>query len=91
MLMKPTAKNKVYKAVYASDTVSLTKTIKYKLEKVLRVEPSIGLVRYRLITENGEGYYAPSSRSDNAVVLTRDVVEAINNGTKAFYAHRKAV
>lgn len=91
MLMKPTAKNKVYKAIYASETIGLTKIIKYKLERVVRVEPCIGLVRYRLITENGEGYYAPSSRSDNAVVLTRDVVEAINNGTKAFYAHRKAV
>lgn len=91
MLMKTTAKNKVYKAIYASDTVSLTKIIKYKLEKVIRVERTVGLVRYRLTTENGEGYYAPSSRSDNAVVLTPDVVEAINNGTKAFYAHRKDV
>lgn len=91
MLMKPTAKNKVYKAIYASDTISLTKIIKYKLEKVTRVERAVGLTRYRLVTENGEGYYAPSSRSDNAVVLTPDVVEAINNGTKVFYAHRKAV
>ncbi len=33
MLMKPTAKNKVYKAIYASDTISLTRIIKHKLEK----------------------------------------------------------
>lgn len=91
MLMKTTAKNKVYKAIYASETIGLTKIIKYKLERVVRVEPTAGLTRYRLITDNGEGYYAPSSRSDNAVVLTPDVVEAINNGTKAFYAHRKDV
>lgn len=91
MLMKPTAKNKVYKAIYASDTVSLTKIIKYKLEKVLRVEPSIGLVRYRLITENGEGYYVPGTDNKLATKLTQDIVEAINNGTVVVYASCKAV
>ncbi|ECE9610503.1 hypothetical protein XI20_23095 [Salmonella enterica subsp. enterica serovar Montevideo] len=89
--MKPTAKNKVYKAIYASDTVSLTKIIKYKLEKVLRVEPSIGLVRYRLITENGEGYYVPGTDNKLATKLTQDIVEAINNGTVVVYASCKAV
>lgn len=91
MLMKPTAKNKVYKAIYASDTVSLTKIIKYKPEKVIRVERTVGLVRYRLITETGEGYYVPGTDNKLATKLTQDIVEAINNGTKAFYAHRKAV
>lgn len=91
MLMKPTAKNKVYKAIYASDAISLTKIIKYKLEKVLRVERTVGLVRYRLVTETGEGYYAPTSESDLAIKLTPDIVEAINNGTQVCYASCKAV
>lgn len=91
MLMKPTAKDKVYKAIYASDAISLTKIIKYKLEKVLRVEPSIGLVRYRLITENGEGYYVPNADNKLATKLIQDIVEAINNGTLVCYASCKAV
>ena len=91
MLMKPTAKNKVYKAIYASDAVSLTKIIKHKLEKVLRVERAVGLVRYRLVTETGEGYYVPSADNKLTTKLTQDVVEAINNGTVVVYASCKAV
>lgn len=91
MLMKPTAKNKVYKAIYTSDTISLTKIIKHKLEKVVRVERTVGLVRYRLITETGEGYYVPGTDNKLATELTRDIVEAINNGTVVVYASCKAV
>lgn len=91
MLMKPTAKNKVYKAIYASDAISLTKIIKYKLEKVLRVERTVGLVRYRLVTETGEGYYVPEADNELATKLTPDIVEAINNGTLVCYASCKAV
>ncbi|HHE2596592.1 TPA: hypothetical protein ACO6UH_000875 [Escherichia coli] len=91
MLMKPTAKDKVYKAIYASDAISLTKIIKYKLEKVIRVERAVGLVRYRLVTETGEGYYVPNTDNKLVTKLTPDVVEAINNGTLVCYASRKAV
>ncbi|EBW7712952.1 hypothetical protein DQE47_25015 [Salmonella enterica subsp. enterica serovar Weltevreden] len=89
--MKPTAKNKIYKAIYASDTVSLTKIAKYKPEKVIRVElVQEGFVRYRLITETGEGYYIPNTDNKLATKLTQDVVEAINNGTVVVYASCKA-
>lgn len=91
MLMKPTAKNKVYKAIYASDTISLTRIIKHKLEKVVRVERTVGLVRYRLITETGEGYYVPGADNKLATKLTKEIVEAINNGTIVVYASCKAV
>lgn len=91
MLMKPTAKDKVYKAIYASDAISLTKIIKYKLEKVIRVERAVGLVRYRLVTETGEGYYVPNADNKLATKLTQDIVEAINNGTHQCSASCKAV